>query len=64
MNLDNVHQAIFDAWNTRDFDGMRAMLHPDYTYTGPDGREQPGAEVAIAVAQMFASAFPDATVEV
>jgi len=32
------------AWNERDFDRLRAISHPEYTYTGPDGEEQPGVE--------------------
>lgn len=64
MNSENVHREIAAAWNVRDFDRMRSMLDSDYSYTGPDGREQKGADASIAVARLFASAFPDATLEV
>jgi steroid delta-isomerase-like uncharacterized protein len=38
---------------------MRDLMHPNYTYTGGDGQEQKGPEAGMAVARMFAGAFPD-----
>jgi steroid delta-isomerase-like uncharacterized protein len=64
MTSETIHQELASAWNARDFDRMRSLLGEGYTYTGPDGREQPGPEAALAVARLFASAFPDATLEV
>ena len=64
MNLETIHREVFDAWNVRDFDRMRTAFHSEYTYTGPDGTEQPGVESGMAVAELFASAFPDARVTV
>ena len=38
---------------------MRDLMHPDYTYTGGDGREQKGPDAGMALARMYAGAFPD-----
>ncbi|HET8548668.1 MAG TPA: ester cyclase [Bryobacteraceae bacterium] len=64
MNPENIHRALAAAWNARDFDRLRALLNPDYSYTGPDGHEQQGPEASIAVARLFAAAFPDGRLEV
>ena len=64
MNPETIHREMFAAWNARDFNRMLSMLHSEYTFTGPDGIEHSGSEAAMAVAQMYASAFPDATVTV
>jgi steroid delta-isomerase-like uncharacterized protein len=45
--------------NTRDLEGFRELLHPDYTYQGADGVEQKGADVGVAVVETFTTAFPD-----
>ncbi|MBI2568422.1 MAG: ester cyclase [Candidatus Schekmanbacteria bacterium] len=63
-NPDTAHREMTDAWNRRDFNKFRALLHPDYTYTGGDGQEQRGPEAGLAVAQMFANAFPDGRIEI
>lgn len=57
-------QAYTEAWNSRDFDRMRDLMHPDYTYTGGDGQEQKGPDAGMAVARMFASAFPDGRISI
>jgi len=52
-------------WNQRDFAGLRNLLDPEYSYTGGDGKEVTGGpDVGVGVAQMFANAFPDGTLEV
>jgi len=53
-----------EAWNRRDFARYREMLHPEYSYTSGDGQRQNGPEAGMAVAQMFASAFPDGREEI
>jgi steroid delta-isomerase-like uncharacterized protein len=54
-----------DAWNKRDFAKIRNMVHPEYTYTGGDGKEIAGGpDVALSIGQMYASAFPDGVLEV
>ena len=64
MSPREVAQNIFDAWNSRNFDRMRELLHPDYTYTGGDGQEQKGPEAGLAVNRMFAHAFPDGRIDI
>lgn len=61
----DIHKEIVGAWNDRNFDKLRTLLHSEYTYTGGDGREITGGpEAGIAVAQMYATAFPDAVLEI
>ena len=60
-----VHQEMAALWNKRDFAGMRERAHAGYSYTGGDGKEMTGGpDVAVGIAQMFANAFPDGTLEV
>jgi steroid delta-isomerase-like uncharacterized protein len=47
----------------RDFDTVRQLFHPQYSYTGGDGTPQ-DAEAAIAGCAMFTTAFPDLQAEV
>ena len=61
----NVHREMVDAFNQRDWDKFRGLLHPEYSYTGGDGKEEAGGpDVGLGVAQMYASAFSDARLEV
>ena len=64
MSAKDIAKDYFEAWNKRDFDRMRGLMHPDYTYTGGDGREQRGPEAGLAVSQMFANAFPDGRIDI
>jgi steroid delta-isomerase-like uncharacterized protein len=64
MSAKDVARASTDAWNKRDFAKMRELHHPEYSYTGGDGQEQKGSDAGMAVAQMFASAFPDGRIDV
>jgi steroid delta-isomerase-like uncharacterized protein len=59
-----IHQQMVNAWNARDYDTMQSLLHPDYTYTGGDGKEMRGPEAGMAIARMYAAAFPDGRIEV
>ena len=54
MKSNEIHRALADAWNRRDFEGMRALMHPEYSYTGADGKEHPGPEAGIAIAELTA----------
>jgi steroid delta-isomerase-like uncharacterized protein len=60
----DLHAKMFDVIERRDLDGLRALYHPDYSYTGSDGEEQKGPETGVAVSKMFLDALPDATLEV
>ena len=59
-----IHRELARLWNQRDFQAMRNLLHPAYTYTGGDGKEMTGPDAGLAIAQMFANAFPDGKLEV
>jgi len=60
----DAHRIMMDAWNRRDWNAFVALLHPDYTYTGPDGSEQDGPEAGLRVAKKYAAAMPDGKVEI
>ena len=60
----DLQRQFFDLWNRRDFEKMKTLLHADYTYTGPDGKEQAGPLAGLKAAQIWASAFPDGRIEI
>ncbi|MBI2323270.1 MAG: ester cyclase [Chloroflexi bacterium] len=47
----------------RDWEKVKDLLHPEYTYTGSDGKEMAGPGAALAIAQTMTGAFPDLHVE-
>ena len=59
-----IQREMFAAVEGRDFDRLRELVHPDYTYTGGDGVEQAGADAALAVAELYTTAFPDLRFEI
>ncbi len=60
-----IHKEMLDAWNRRDFQAIRNLYHPEYTYRGGDGREIAGGpDTGVKLAQMWADAFPDAKTEI
>lgn len=60
-----IHKAIVEAWNHRDFDKLKTLNHAEYTYTGGDGKEIAGGpDTAVAIARMYATAFPDGVLEI
>lgn len=59
-----VARQYFDAWNRRDWAAFRDFMDRDYTYTGGDGNTMPGPDAGMAVAQMFATAFPDGRIDI
>jgi steroid delta-isomerase-like uncharacterized protein len=63
-NVSEIHRQILDAWNRRDWETFRSLLHSDYTYTGPDGKEQKGPDAGVNVGKMYATAFPDGKTEI
>ena len=64
MSAKDIAKDYLEAWNKRDYDRMRGLMHRDYTYTGGDGQEQKGPEAGLAVSQMFGRAFPDGRIDV
>jgi steroid delta-isomerase-like uncharacterized protein len=63
-NVSDIQRQVFDVWNRRDWDTYRTLLHSEYRYIGPDGKELIGPEAGITVAKMYANAFPDGKLEV
>ena len=60
----DIHVAMINAWNSRDFQALRDLLHPEYSYTAGTGKQITGGpEVGVNIAKMFASAFPDGKIE-
>jgi steroid delta-isomerase-like uncharacterized protein len=63
-NVSDVHRQVLDAWNRRDWDSFRSLLHSDYRYIGPDGKEYIGPDAGVNIGKMYATAFPDGKLEV
>jgi len=63
-NPESVAREYLESFNRRDWDGMRNVLAPGYSYTGGDGEKLEGPDAGIAVAQMFAGAMSDARLEI
>lgn len=60
----DIVREYIECWNRRDWDRQRSLMHPQYTYTGGDGVEQRGPDAGLAIARMFAAAFPDGRIEI
>ena len=60
----SIAREYLEAAPRRDFDKVRQLFHPQYSYTGGDGQRQEGAEAGIAIADMFTTAFPDVKTEI
>ena len=58
-NAESVAREAIDAINRNDMMRYRELIHPEYSYTGGDGQTQRGQEAAIAIVQMYRTAFPD-----
>jgi steroid delta-isomerase-like uncharacterized protein len=60
----SLMRQYLEAVSVRDFDRMRQLFHPQYSYTSGNGQRQEGADAGIAVAKMFTGAFPDLKLDV
>ena len=58
-----IAREYLEAWNRRDWETFRGVLHAEYSYTGGDGQTQKGPEAGLAVGHMFANAFTDGKIE-
>lgn len=58
-----LHREMIEAVDRRDFESLRELYAADYEYWGNDGTAG-DVEAAIAVADMYTSAFPDLTFEI
>lgn len=63
-NLEAIARDYLETFNRRDWDGMRNLFAPNYSYTGGDGETQQGPDAGVAVAQMFAGAMSDAKITI
>jgi len=58
-----VHQQMFDAVQARDFDKMRELYQPGFTYMTSDGTRG-GIDESVGEAELYMGAFPDMVLEV
>lgn len=58
-----LHRAMFEAVERRDWQGLESLLHDEYAYTAGDGVEQ-GPDAALALAKTYTDAFPDLAFEI
>lgn len=55
-----IVRKFFDALNARDLSRVEALLHPDFTNSGPDGLVAVnGPKEMVAFVGMYFAAFPD-----
>jgi steroid delta-isomerase-like uncharacterized protein len=59
----SIHVEMVETVQARDVDRLRDLYHLDYSYWGADGTTG-GADVGLAVAEMYATAFPDLTLTI
>lgn len=59
-----LHRAVYEAVQSRDFDRLREIYHADCRYATGDGVEQRGVGAVLASAGTFTRAFPDLTIEI
>jgi steroid delta-isomerase-like uncharacterized protein len=64
LTIGSMHRELLGAWNRRDFQMMRTLLHADYTYVSPDGKQFNGTEAGLQNAFLYAQAFPDSQIEI
>ena len=58
-NAESVAREAIEAINRNDMTRYRELLHPEYSYRSGDGQTQRGQDAAIAIVQMYRTAFPD-----
>ncbi len=59
-----IAREYLESFNRRDWGKMRSLFHPDYSYMGGDGQVQKGPDAGLAVAQMFATGYPDGKIDI
>ena len=60
----SIAREYLESFNRRDWDRIRDLFAPGYSYTGGDGEKRQGPEAGLAIVQMWAGAFPDARIEI
>ena len=56
---ESIVREMIDAISRNDMAGYKALLHPEYTYRGPDAQVERGQDAGVAIIQMYRTAFPD-----
>ena len=65
MDGRELSRQMIAAWNNRDWDTIRNAMHPDYTYTAPDGEIVKGVEEGQEAAwKSFGDGFPEGRIDV
>ena len=63
-DIEAIARDYLEAFNRRDWDRIRELFAPEYSYTGGDGQKREGPEAGLAVAQMWSAAFSDAKIDI
>ena len=64
LTPETMHREFIGAYNRRDFAAMKILLDEDYVYVSGDGKAARGIEAGLQNAYLYATAFPDAVIEV
>src|SRR6478735_991572 len=64
LTPETMHRELIGAYNRRDFAAMKSLLDEDYVYVSSDGKAARGIEAGLQNAYLYATAFPDAIIEV
>jgi steroid delta-isomerase-like uncharacterized protein len=64
VSIEDLAREYLDAVNNRDWDRVREVLHPEYTYADGTGEVRHGPDAAVQVSQGFVAALPDAKVTI
>jgi steroid delta-isomerase-like uncharacterized protein len=60
----DLHTAMFDAIQAKDFDALRGLFDSRSVHVSGDGVEKHGPDPVIAEVSMFTTAFPDLTLTI
>lgn len=59
-----LHRAMFEAIQARDYEALRGLFGPRATHTSSDGEPTTGPEPVVAEVEGFVTAFPDLTIDI
>jgi predicted ester cyclase len=63
-NAADLHTAMFDAIQARDFDTLRGLFDSRSAHISGDGIEKRGPDPVVNEVTMFTTAFPDLTITI
>jgi steroid delta-isomerase-like uncharacterized protein len=61
---ETIHKELIGATNRREFDAMRALMHPEYSYVGSDGSKIEGGDALIELLHGYVAGLPDLEFEI